>query len=379
MILSIVGNILFLIFIIVGCVGTHKKATQSNAEGNNPIFTLRNTEWKLNDLIDTTPQGYQVDINNRFLTENYMLTFTDIDTTYLGLRFEQYRSIFQISYFEANQYGGYDAVLVYSSLSGWSDTDYIDISIANLYDPNKDYDNRFLIDWFNNNGVMLNSDFTTFTFNTQINYNAPINGTLNSPFVNQVGNGDTAYTKIYDLPLFESNGQLFDRIKLWYINALSMRYIDSNSGNIYACTRQDLMYYSYMEYINTTTEETIAVNFRNFYIGNDPSASNSVQTALDNGSNWVNTDYRVLKFQNPFDNDQRNSLAQFNNDTNLNGLTPTSSNVGLGNVFTLMGSAFSGLSGLLAIQILPNITIGLLLFIPLIVMIILAVIWIVKR
>lgn len=53
--------------------------------------------------------------------------------------------------------------------------------------------------------------------------------------------------------------------------------------------------------------------------------------------------------------------------------------VGLENVFTLIGSSFSGLIPLLNITIVPGITIGLLVFIPLIITIILVILRLVKK
>jgi len=65
-------------------------------------------------------------------------------------------------------------------------------------------------------------------------------------------------------------------------------------------------------------------------------------------------------------------------DTQYTSYGDNSSN-GLGGVFTLIASAFTGLMPLLNIQILPNITLGLLLFIPLIATIIIVVIRLVKK
>lgn len=54
-------------------------------------------------------------------------------------------------------------------------------------------------------------------------------------------------------------------------------------------------------------------------------------------------------------------------------------NVAIGNVFTLLGGAFGGLAGLMGISILPGITLGILLFIPLIILIILFIVHLFKR
>lgn len=85
-----------------------------------------------------------------------------------------------------------------------------------------------------------------------------------------------------------------------------------------------------------------------------------------------NTNYNGGVFSN-FDN-SRTALSTFNIG-NTGVLTPNNDT----NIFTLFTSAFSSLTSLFAIQIFPNISLGLLFFLPLVVGIIIAIIWIVKR
>ena len=73
MILSIVGNVLFLLFIIVGCVG-QKKSTQTKAE-NEIVYVsdLSGTKWYFNTYV-STPAGNWSDLNPGQVLE-YNLTY----------------------------------------------------------------------------------------------------------------------------------------------------------------------------------------------------------------------------------------------------------------------------------------------------------------
>lgn len=51
----------------------------------------------------------------------------------------------------------------------------------------------------------------------------------------------------------------------------------------------------------------------------------------------------------------------------------------IGNVFVLIGSSFSSIASILAIQLLPGLSIGMLIFVPFIISIVLFVVWLFKR
>lgn len=372
MILSVVGNILFLIFIIVGCVGAHKKATESNAVDLR-IHTLRGTTWVMNETLSpNSPRGVPMStlVNQE---ESYLLRFEDLprDTVYLSLTWQfSTRPLEQLLY--GTYYGEYGTQGRYNFYQyvrdTWFDTDFLTIRISQEQSPHNKAEDEYLINWFYENGTLVSKvDNSIFTFNKQINYNAPFMAPLDSYFVTTIDSQPVI--KTYTFPYFYTNGEFFDTIKVWYLNGAGMRYEESN-GEYYTNTNVDSGYYMEMEYINSFTNNSVVVNTRNFDVKSE--------VALLKGSNWVNIEYSRLLFQDELTSEQRNNLAQFNNENYLNGFSGTD-NVGLGNVFNLLGGTFSALTGLLAIEVLPNITIGLLVFLPLVVMIILAVIWIIKR
>lgn len=106
--------------------------------------------------------------------------------------------------------------------------------------------------------------------------------------------------------------------------------------------------------------------------------------------------YSVYTFESGFTNNRLSQIRLFNrhlgiesipgytngNVLNVNGnpiATNTSVQGNMGDVFALFTSAFSGLAGLFSITILPGITIGMLLFLPLVAIIVFAIIKIIKK
>lgn len=220
-----------------------------------------------------------------------------------------------------------------------------------------------------------------YYINKDFNYNAPYGYVGGSTFVT-----DSTFTtttllveKTYDFPYFISNGQVFNRIIIDYIGAYATRYIDNN-GDQKICENEGFGYYSHMRYVNTYSNLDITVNKRNWSTITD--SSNNVQYALNNGSDWVNTSYQNILTTSKLTPTQKNNIEVLNTNLGAGYIAPNgtlNNNIGLSSVFTLIASAFSAVGGFLAIQIMPGLSLGILLFAPLIVGIILAIIWLVKR
>lgn len=409
MILSIVGNVLFIMAIIVGCASMKKtKAQQTNAVDIGEVYDLFDTTWYLNDVINYTPMGkdflsyplsnpetWMYDITFEAF-DAYENNFRDYNTLYFhsssnsGYQYNwfdvQYRDIDDgnevlyrgsLAVFDTRASSGLEPIFYYMPLEDDQMDEIRTIHVTSHYTLLNNYaEHNQLFYWFFENASLIDKPSSfTFTFNKQINYNAPQNASLESPFVLHSFSGNEAvYTISYNLPSFMSNGEVFDTIKIWYFKGYSMRYLD---GTIQVNDNQGTAYYNYMEYIDSTLGTTVMVNYRNFVNGN---VEGSVQTYLTNGSEWVNENYRVLIFNTELTPNQTTHLSQFNNQNfNNNGFSAIGEDVGVGNVFSLMGSAFAGLTALWSIQLLPNITLGLLLFMPLIVIVIITIIKLVKR
>lgn len=241
-----------------------------------------------------------------------------------------------------------------------------------------------LVEAYNNDisGLGL-TYYDSFSFYQVFNYNAPYTGNLNSVFINDADFTSSMSPLIkkitYDLPYFRSNGQFFNRIEVIYTNAYGTRYrdINSNALSIKLCSSDGYGYFTHLQYVNTDTNFTKAVCFRNF--SNYTDNNGDMQIYLDSGVSWVNTDYMQLKFLSVLSPSESNYLAQFNNNTTITGLGGYSGDIGLGEVFTLLSLAFQSWLPIFNIQIIPGVTIGLMLFLPLITGIIITIIWIVKR
>lgn len=225
-------------------------------------------------------------------------------------------------------------------------------------------------------------DSQVYTMSAQINYYMPYTQNIETGLVfdNSVLSAEWVkrYTLIENKP-FYSNGFVFDTIKLVYRNAYNKVFIIYDNVKKLITDSTGIAYYSEMVYENSVTGLSVVVNNRDYAAATD---NNNLIMLYQRSSNWVNTSYRVLKFfDTPFTS-QFEALNNFNNlaygsdwyaDNNV------STDVGLGAVFGLITTAFSSMVPLFAIQIVPGITIGLLLFLPLIAGVIVLIIWVVKR
>ena len=412
MIFSLIGNVLFFLFIIVGCVGVKKQAQQTNAEDTNfRVLTLKGTSWRFNGFIQYTPTGhdlmtyrdYNVEEGSYTYTEGYILHYTIEGRNYtsgdsqgqpinfVSMQFaseyeDTYLSASYIQGFYMGEYGTQRSTELYHALSDAPNDEYywntllpetntefgsvIHISEENV--NNSPTENSQIIDWFYENATLITEfEPSVFTFANQINYNSPYATDLNSPFVSHyfADINELGFDLVYDLPSFISNNQVFNRIRLWYWNANGTRYEMNGLTAIYE--GQNCAWYGFMQYINTNTNETIEVNSRTSVYMSDGYIVNS--------STWVAQEYRTIVFQNELSPTQVKNLSQFNNSTYGSSFSGVATDVGLSNVFNILSSSFSSFAGIFAIQLLPGITIGLLFFMPLIVGLIITIIWLVKR
>lgn len=210
----------------------------------------------------------------------------------------------------------------------------------------------------------------SFSFNEQINYNAPVNTSFNQLFI---ASSDTSKNITIDLPFFESAGMIFNRIRFVYVSAVGSRMkideqvvVNNTSG----------YYFNYMSYENTISNTSKVVNLRNY---GDTTANGNYATYVDYGSYWVDLRYRTISFENDLEDYYLSLLNPINNN-NLSGSNGyNGGNVGLDTVFNLLGNSMSALLGLFNISIIPGLTIGVLMFLPLVVTIIVLVFKAVKK
>ena len=229
-------------------------------------------------------------------------------------------------------------------------------------------------------------DFTNsyyFEFNTQLNYNGSYLESLDNTFVQDAtfttSNPSATVVKTYDVGYFLSGGDLFNQIKIYYANGYASRYMKMASGgysasNFNVLSSAGFGYYTAMIYYNTVSEKSVVVNSRNY--GQFTDSDGNLQVYIANSSTWLSSTYRTIRLAS--ESEETLKLSVFN-ENSYNTINFSGSDVGLGNVFTLITQAFSSFIPILSINVIPGITIGLLLFLPLITGIIIFIVWLVKR
>lgn len=231
-----------------------------------------------------------------------------------------------------------------------------------------------------------------FIFNKVFNYNAPANlnlgmdyytGDISSvagsngwTFSNSVQRNGLTYNRYYvNLPTFTTNEQTFNRI-VWEIqtdedSALGFTH---DNGQTAVWAPEDTFTYVNLYYVNTGTSTEILVNYRNQLVIYD-NVFNKPAYCYTPDTTWSNDNFRYLIFTEPLSTAQINIVYPFNNNAQYGGFTDGSN----GDVFTALSRAFECVSSVLNITILPYMTIGMILFIPLIVTVIVVIVKLLKK
>lgn len=222
-------------------------------------------------------------------------------------------------------------------------------------------------------------DGGSFSFNSQINYYAPYGQDIDTDFVNDsnmTSSSSYSFKTILEGQPFYSGGLVFDTIRLRYDSAQALSYYD-NSGARQTWTASQFAGYSWIEYVNSVSNRIIVVNQRLTQAWNSGNSSGVVQSK---GSRWVSTEYQKIQFFNEPNQTIITTLSTLNNSSyQANTYVIANNDVGLGGAFTLLSQAFSSWIPILSVSIVPGITLGMLIFLPLIAGIIILIIWIVKR
>lgn len=369
-IVSIILNVLYTLILVLSLSSVKKNKTQSVSAVDNQLTDLSYTRWRFNDYVVLPQEDVSWNINFSSNQHSYNI----LKKTYNHIDFAQLKY---------EQVGGITTPVYTDTGSGvsWLHDWYKDIFIFD----GEDVFNSSLIHFLYENAT-LQSEFTIygdfkyngiFTFNKNFNYNAPYSRSTDSTFIvdGNYNNSTSLIIKSLYVGQFVSNHNVFDTLKLYYLSGDNTRYIDE-TNLVKVASGSQLGYYIYMEYYYSKTGYTKMVNYRDYVSRND--SNNNTQTCVVNNALWVNNEYQNIYFIYDLSVDSSNNLTKFNNYDVYNGIN-TYDDTGIGSAFNLLTLSFSSLIPLLSIQILPNITIGLLLFMPLIVGIIIFVIWLVKR
>lgn len=185
---------------------------------------------------------------------------------------------------------------------------------------------------------------------------------------------------LLDNTLFSVNGRLYTHL------LVHCQVLNNPRFNIYNENYEDF---------STTTFSTSPVYFADFVYAYNSSSEQTIvvwQMPYEDSDNT----YSVYKFLARFSNNQVSKIRLFDRHLGYNSvpgytngnildvqgyIEGQGSNVNgeIGDVFTLISGAFSGLTGLFSIGILPGITFGMLLFIPLVAGVVFAIVKIIKK
>ena len=248
----------------------------------------------------------------------------------------------------------------------------------------------------------------TYRFNQGFNYNAFAQSNYTQSVFNVINRQQSPVVKItdnmfapnetkypaqifYELNTgpFVSNGIVYDTItailvkhtnsELWFenIDNTLVQYDTAwNNGQYYYVANL-----SYFNMKNNNIERVIACERQTY------------QTIKDNGNitilplkmTWTNYVYTELVFMgnSPLNNKQNQYLNEIllmaNNDIFTGGFVDNSTTNGLLDIFTLLGVAFNSMAGILGIMIFPNITLGMLICLPLFALILFFIVGLFKR
>lgn len=354
------------------------------------ITTTLRDSWSSWCELDDNASDYQNQTKTKYYNVFPTMTFYDEDNSYI--EYQSYKGDYLGFTYLSQKITGSSIYKWYLTQIKIYDADYHAIGNSILTKPNGD---MTALDFYVQYDYILqilepsikcdntlssfqdSNNSYNFTFNGQINYNSPLGLTLDSPYgyggAWTSSTSDTAYID-YAVGDFISNGQLFDTIRVYYFNAEPMYFeLADKNGNVSINHGASGSWaYMFMYFINTNSDTQILVNKRDQIAFMPTSSSNAFYEP--NSSSWLVSDYRNCLFLE-LSADNKVKVNGFNNNIdNYYG-----NNNGGNNVFTLIGGAFTSWLPILNLAILPNITLGMLVFIPIVAMLVFAIIRIIKK
>lgn len=403
-ILSVLMIMILIVCIVQGCSNTGKKRLSSNSEvisqPHNAYYDNTLTYYEPLLLDSTISLDGQSALSNGAINVRdnydsnpgpYTYTWYNVNTDYGSIKYisadgETYLNVeaLQCQYITYSSLGTYVYRLygIRVNLSDDSD-DYLiqrvsDNPFSNTYQVINGYlqCNNYLLDNEVLSKYFKQINIVDFVFNKDFNFNAPLGLNLSNYFGGSTSMatlipGAGIYRITYDLPLFYSNGYVYDGIAIDYAGAHGNHFLINN--NLVLGDEGALSYFA-LGFRRAGTSTFDFVNYRDTSQYQNLS-TDIVHTYMLQTSTWVNDAWRYITFLSPLSDTQNVKINAFNNNNQYNGGIYN----GGDNVFTLIASAFTGLMPLLSTMILPNITIGMLLLIPLVVMLVFAIIKIIKK
>ena len=175
----------------------------------------------------------------------------------------------------------------------------------------------------------------------------------------------------------DQSGTIYTKIKLEYMNIDGEYYIDY-LGHLKQADRTDVHYTAYkgMYYTDLNGNDILVNECRYTTVGG--------QVALYNYAQWNNVQYRFLKIYKSYIVYNNSAYTGQDGIRNLELLNDSTIHTGgdgnaLYDVFDLISMAFRSIASILGITILPGVTLGTLIFIPVVAIIVIFIVWLFKR
>lgn len=218
-----------------------------------------------------------------------------------------------------------------------------------------------------------------------INFNNVINpfGVMGQPFdYFQLGDYTGTYSVFKGLFITIQDGTLYNEITITYLGATASRF---GTADEYNTAPSGNYQYMSMQYVKASNNQAVVVNSQDYVKATSGSAIG--QPVLVKSNTWLSSIFqniRILVSDSssgstlPTKNYTRlQVLTSFNNIGDTSGLIMGGYNGE--NPFTLLSGAFKGIASILGINVIPGIALGVFIFIPLTITIILYVVHLFKR
>ena len=421
MIFSIIGNILFLMTIIIGCSTSKKQKTMSVSAENEQVTSLTNTTWIFNNYIEAS--SGQLDISSiNYYFPNGAVWGSNDDKSRLMNRF-------RVGYNQGSPSSGWccgngnylidptteEVTSTTSYTMNWAmNNNPITNMVGGVLQDNhtikfiggSNHDNVSLISYMYANAT-LQQDPTPEPEPTPEPVEEDVESVylgdnfIPSVYITQGGdyiyngfggkhlNADTFVLTLNGFT-FKSNNETYNTIKLVYgsIGAVAP-YVTQDGSSVIESDGSSFTDYmvciamQYQYYENSVLTNSVTVMRPRRTVCNYNGSSINAYDVRPPFNVYINENYRKLDILEDNKTIISGEYLTIENKTAIE-LLQVTSNVsqdvmGFSNVFGLMASAFGALASILGITILPGVTLGLLMFIPLIVIIIISVVRIIKK
>lgn len=236
----------------------------------------------------------------------------------------------------------------------------------------------FNLDWLDFFDELESVEYNLSNYWSPYSFFTPVGGN-NQLIVN--ANIGQNYTNLTEDVVFTCGGKIYTNIQYMLAPFTNddWQYYD---GSQVAKTTYNYKYIAYVYYYNLFTNERILAMSRDYYSWVREDEATSLILDVTKPLYFVNSKVANIKLYNVHLKGDSYRDGYTNSDiftTAYVGSMNITGGGNFGNVFTLFTSAFDGLKGLFSISILPGITIGVLMFLPLVGIIVFAIIRIIKK